>query len=82
MLGMLIIYSNCSERFEELKDVYEEQLDSKLHMYKESIRRHAYKWALEEVKDKYISKEEFAAEQHKAEVMIKVRYVMLFPSTV
>ncbi|XP_032876283.1 kinesin-like protein KIF20A [Amblyraja radiata] len=71
-----------SERFEELKDVYEEQLDSKLHMYKESIRRHAYKWALEEVKDKYISKEEFAAEQHKAEVMIKVRYVMLFPSTV
>ncbi|XP_078254544.1 kinesin-like protein KIF20A [Rhinoraja longicauda] len=60
-----------SERFEDLKDVYEEKLDSKLHMYKESIRRHAYKCALEEVNDKYISKEEFAAEQHKAEVMIK-----------
>ncbi|XP_072113322.1 kinesin-like protein KIF20A [Mobula birostris] len=54
-----------SERFEELKEIYEEQLDSNLHMYKESIRRHAYKCAMEDVKDKFVSKEEFTAEQHK-----------------
>ncbi|XP_067836181.1 kinesin-like protein KIF20A [Heptranchias perlo] len=57
-----------SERFEELKEIYEEQLESKLHMYKESIRRHAYKCALEEVQDKYAAKEEFTAEQHKMKV--------------
>ncbi|XP_051879395.1 kinesin-like protein KIF20A isoform X2 [Pristis pectinata] len=55
-----------SERFEELKEIYEDQLDSNLHMYKESIRRHAYKCAMEEVKDKFVLKEEFTAEQHKA----------------
>ncbi|XP_078071623.1 kinesin-like protein KIF20A [Mustelus asterias] len=54
-----------SERFEELKEIYEEQLESKLHMYKESIRRHAYKCALVEVQDKYLAKKDFTAEQHK-----------------
>uniref|UniRef100_UPI00398F382E uncharacterized protein n=1 Tax=Pristiophorus japonicus TaxID=55135 RepID=UPI00398F382E len=54
-----------SERFEELKEIYEEQLDSKLHLYKESIRRHAYKCALEEVQYKCVSKEMFTDEQSK-----------------
>ncbi|XP_067888750.1 kinesin-like protein KIF20A [Heterodontus francisci] len=60
-----------SERFEELKEIYEEQLDSKLLMYKESIRRHAYKCALVEVQDKYLAKEEFTAEQHKVKKAVK-----------
>ncbi|XP_059837131.1 kinesin-like protein KIF20A [Hypanus sabinus] len=63
-----------SERFEELKEIYEEQLDSNLHMYKESIRRHAYKCAVEDVKDKFVSKEAFTAEQHKTmDADLKVR---------
>ncbi|GCB65247.1 hypothetical protein scyTo_0004743, partial [Scyliorhinus torazame] len=57
-----------SERFEELKEIYEEQLESKLHMYKESIRRHAYKCALVEVQEKYFGKEEFATVRHKVKV--------------
>uniref|UniRef100_V9KF28 Kinesin-like protein n=1 Tax=Callorhinchus milii TaxID=7868 RepID=V9KF28_CALMI len=48
-----------SERFEELKENYDDQLESKLHMYKESIKRHAYKCALEEIKDKHGAEETF-----------------------
>ncbi|XP_038665314.1 kinesin-like protein KIF20A isoform X2 [Scyliorhinus canicula] len=57
-----------SERFEELKEIYEEQLESKLHMYKESIRRHAYKCALVDVQEKYLAKDEFASVRHKVKV--------------
>ncbi|KFP06148.1 Kinesin-like KIF20A, partial [Calypte anna] len=54
-------------RLEDLKDSYEEKLESKFEMYKEAIKKHAYMCAMEQIEDHYVPVEEFLAEQEKVE---------------
>ncbi|NWY10501.1 KI20A protein, partial [Aphelocoma coerulescens] len=54
-------------RLEDMKDSYEEKLESKFEMYKEAIKKHAYMCAMEQVEDHYVPIEEFLAEQEKVE---------------
>ncbi|NWX58331.1 KI20A protein, partial [Promerops cafer] len=54
-------------RLEDLKDSYEEKLESKFEMYKEAIKKHAYMCAMEQIEDHYVPIEEFLAEQEKVE---------------
>ncbi|KFP24625.1 Kinesin-like KIF20A, partial [Colius striatus] len=54
-------------RLEDMKDSYEEKLESKFEMYKEAIKKHAYVCAMEQVEDHYVPIEEFLAEQGKVE---------------
>ncbi|XP_032038272.1 kinesin-like protein KIF20A [Aythya fuligula] len=56
-----------SNRLEDLKDSYEETLESKFEMYKEAIKKHAYMCAMEQIEDHYVPIEEFIAEQEKVE---------------
>ncbi|NWZ20880.1 KI20A protein, partial [Asarcornis scutulata] len=64
MLNKHILLSN---RLEDLKDSYEETLESKFEMYKEAIKKHAYMCAMEQIEDHYVPIEEFIAEQEKVE---------------
>ncbi|NWI43897.1 KI20A protein, partial [Picathartes gymnocephalus] len=50
-----------------MKDSYEEKLESKFEMYKEAIKKHAYMCAMEQIEDHYVPIEEFLAEQEKVE---------------
>ncbi|KFQ51511.1 Kinesin-like KIF20A, partial [Pelecanus crispus] len=54
-------------RLEDMKDSYEEKLESKFEMYKEAIKKHAYVCAMEQIEDHYVPIEEFLAEQEKVE---------------
>ncbi|NXN10377.1 KI20A protein, partial [Indicator maculatus] len=54
-------------RLEEMKDSYEEKLESKFEMYKEAIKKHAYVCAMEQIEHHYVPIEEFLAEQEKVE---------------
>ncbi|NXD75109.1 KI20A protein, partial [Halcyon senegalensis] len=54
-------------RLEDLKDSYEEKLESKFEMYKEAIKKHAYVCAMEQIEHNYVPIEEFLAEQEKVE---------------
>ncbi|NXI67764.1 KI20A protein, partial [Anseranas semipalmata] len=54
-------------RLEDMKDSYEEKLESKFEMYKEAIKKHAYMCAMEQIEDHYVPIEEFIAEQEKVE---------------
>ncbi|KFV94059.1 Kinesin-like KIF20A, partial [Eurypyga helias] len=54
-------------RLEDLKDSYEEKLESTFGMYKEAIKKHAYVCAMEQIEDHYVPIEEFLAEQEKVE---------------
>ncbi|KFQ76798.1 Kinesin-like KIF20A, partial [Phaethon lepturus] len=54
-------------RLEDMKDSYEEKLESKFEMYKEAIKKHAYMCAMEQIEDHYVLIEEFLAEQEKVE---------------
>ncbi|NXG19773.1 KI20A protein, partial [Grallaria varia] len=54
-------------RLEDMKDSYEEKLESKFEMYKEAIKKHAYLCAMEQIEDHYVPVEEFLAEQEKVE---------------
>ncbi|KFV90917.1 Kinesin-like KIF20A, partial [Fulmarus glacialis] len=54
-------------RLEDMKDSYEEKLESKFEMYKEAIKKHAYVCAMEQIEDHYVPIEEFLAEQKKVE---------------
>ncbi|XP_010152080.1 PREDICTED: kinesin-like protein KIF20A [Eurypyga helias] len=56
-----------SNRLEDLKDSYEEKLESTFGMYKEAIKKHAYVCAMEQIEDHYVPIEEFLAEQEKVE---------------
>ncbi|XP_035174626.1 kinesin-like protein KIF20A isoform X3 [Oxyura jamaicensis] len=56
-----------SNRLEDMKDSYEEKLESKFEMYKEAIKKHAYMCAMEQIEDHYVPIEEFIAEQEKVE---------------
>ncbi|NXS45408.1 KI20A protein, partial [Balaeniceps rex] len=54
-------------RLEDMKDSYEEKLESKFEMYKEAIKKHAYVCAMEQIEAHYVPIEEFLAEQEKVE---------------
>ncbi|NXX44631.1 KI20A protein, partial [Tricholaema leucomelas] len=54
-------------RLEDMKDSYEEKLESKFEMYKEAIKKHAYMCAMEQIEHHYVPIEEFLAEQEKVE---------------
>ncbi|XP_043921833.1 kinesin-like protein KIF20A [Protopterus annectens] len=54
-----------SKRLEELKESYEEKMDSRFDMYKEAVKRHARLSAQKEVTQNYVTMEEFLAEQKK-----------------
>ncbi|NXT73376.1 KI20A protein, partial [Zapornia atra] len=54
-------------RLEDMKDSYEEKLESKFEMYKEAIKKHAYMCAVEQIEEHYVPIEEFLAEQEKVE---------------
>ncbi|NXX88049.1 KI20A protein, partial [Centropus bengalensis] len=54
-------------RLEDMKDSYEEKLESKFEMYKEAIKKYAYMCAMEQIEDHYVPIEEFLAEQEKVE---------------
>ncbi|KAM6086947.1 kinesin-like protein KIF20A [Chlamydotis macqueenii] len=54
-------------RLEDMKDSYEEKLESKFEMYKEAIKKHAYACAMEQIEEHYVPVEEFLAEQEKVE---------------
>ncbi|XP_025936256.1 kinesin-like protein KIF20A [Apteryx rowi] len=56
-----------SNRLEDMKDSFEEKLESKFEMYKEAIKKHAYVCAMEQIEDHYVPIEEFLAEQGKVE---------------
>ncbi|POI28343.1 hypothetical protein CIB84_007907, partial [Bambusicola thoracicus] len=59
---------NPNNRLEDMKDSYEEKLESKFELYKEAIKKHAYMCAMEQIEDHYVPIEEFIAEQEKVEV--------------
>ncbi|NXD16509.1 KI20A protein, partial [Nothocercus nigrocapillus] len=56
-----------SNRLEDMKDSFEEKLESKFEMYKEAIKKHAYMCAMEQIEDHYVPIEEFLSEQGKVE---------------
>ncbi len=52
----------------DLKESYEEKMDSTFEMYKESLKEHAYQCALERLEDDYIPIEEYNEEQERVKV--------------
>ncbi|KAG8442041.1 hypothetical protein GDO86_011001 [Hymenochirus boettgeri] len=64
---MVDLDETWSKRFEDLKETHEEQLESRLEMYKKAIKNHAHHQAMEELEENYVPMEEFQAEQEKVE---------------
>ncbi|KAM9308045.1 kinesin-like protein KIF20A [Gastrophryne carolinensis] len=64
---MVQLDETWSKRLEDFKETTEEQLESRLDMYKKAIKNHAYRQAMEELEDDYVSYEEYQAEQEKVE---------------
>ncbi|NXW21142.1 KI20A protein, partial [Circaetus pectoralis] len=67
MFRQLLETEEAWNRLEDMKDSYEEKLESKFEMYKEAIKKHAYVCAMEQIEDHYVPIEEFLAEQEKVE---------------
>ncbi|NXL45782.1 KI20A protein, partial [Podilymbus podiceps] len=67
MFRQLLETEETWNRLEDMKDSYEEKLESKFEMYKEAIKKHAYMCAMEQIEDHYVPIEEFLAEQEKVE---------------
>ncbi|KAI5627989.1 kinesin-like protein KIF20A [Silurus asotus] len=55
-----------SRQMADLKESYEEKMDSTFEMYKEALKEHAYQCALERLEEEYVPLEEFTAEQDRA----------------
>ncbi|XP_076828737.1 kinesin-like protein KIF20A isoform X2 [Brachyhypopomus gauderio] len=55
-----------SRQMADLKESYEEKMDSTFEMYKEALKEHAYQCALERLEDDYIPLDEYTAEQDRA----------------
>ncbi|XP_036453577.1 kinesin-like protein KIF20A [Colossoma macropomum] len=55
-----------SRQMADLKESYEEKMDSTFEMYKEALKEHAYQCALERLEDDYVTIEEYTAEQDRA----------------
>lgn len=57
-----------SQQIEELKETYQEKLESTFEMYKDAIKEHAYQSALSSLEDDYVPLDDFLSEQQKVEV--------------
>lgn len=57
-----------SRQMADMKESYEEKMDSTFEMYKEALKDHAYQCALERLEEEYVPLEEFTAEQDRAKV--------------
>lgn len=57
-----------SRQMVDMKESYEEKMDSTFEMYKEALKEHAYQCALERLEEEYVPLDEFMAEQDRAEV--------------
>ncbi|XP_072544101.1 kinesin-like protein KIF20A [Salminus brasiliensis] len=55
-----------SRQMADLKDNYEEKMDSTFEMYKEALKEHAYQCALERLEDDYVPLEEYTEVQDRA----------------
>ncbi|XP_073488927.1 kinesin-like protein KIF20A [Aquarana catesbeiana] len=64
---MVHLDETWSKRLEDFKETTEEQLESRLEMYKKAIKNHAYRQAMEDLEENYVPYEEFQAEQEKVE---------------
>lgn len=60
-----------SRQMEDLKESYEEKMDSTFEMYKEALKEHAYQCALERLEEDYIPIEEYSEEQERVKVLEK-----------
>ncbi|XP_049604822.1 kinesin-like protein KIF20A [Syngnathus scovelli] len=58
-----------SQQLEELKESYQEKMENTFEMYKDAIKEHAYKSAMNDLEDNYVPLEEFTAEQEKVEAL-------------
>uniref|UniRef100_H3CTL7 Kinesin-like protein n=1 Tax=Tetraodon nigroviridis TaxID=99883 RepID=H3CTL7_TETNG len=58
-----------SQQIEELKETYQERLESTFEMYKDAIKEHAYESALSQLEDNYVPLDEFLAEQQTVEAL-------------
>uniref|UniRef100_A0A3B4CSE5 Kinesin-like protein n=1 Tax=Pygocentrus nattereri TaxID=42514 RepID=A0A3B4CSE5_PYGNA len=57
-----------SRQMADLKESYEEKMDSTFELYKEALKEHAYQCALDRLEDDYVPIEEYTAEQDRAKV--------------
>ncbi|XP_022533359.2 kinesin-like protein KIF20A [Astyanax mexicanus] len=55
-----------SRQMADLKENYEEKMDSTFEMYKEALKEHAYQCALERLEDDYVPLEEYTEVQDRA----------------
>uniref|UniRef100_A0AAR2LA73 Kinesin-like protein n=1 Tax=Pygocentrus nattereri TaxID=42514 RepID=A0AAR2LA73_PYGNA len=55
-----------SRQMADLKESYEEKMDSTFELYKEALKEHAYQCALDRLEDDYVPIEEYTAEQDRA----------------
>ncbi|XP_077052844.1 kinesin-like protein KIF20A [Siphateles boraxobius] len=61
-----------SRQLMDLKESYEEKMDSTFEMYKEALKEHAYQCALERLEEDYIPIEEYSEEQERAKALEKL----------
>ncbi|KAM5157918.1 kinesin-like protein KIF20A isoform 1-T2 [Mantella aurantiaca] len=64
---MVHLDETWSKRLEDFKETTEEQLESRLEMYKKAIKNHAFRQAMEDLEENYVPYEEFQTEQEKVE---------------
>ncbi|XDV17271.1 hypothetical protein PO909_023167, partial [Leuciscus waleckii] len=60
-----------SRQLVDLKESYEEKMDSTFDMYKEALKEHAYQCALERLEEDYIPIDEYSEEQERAKALEK-----------
>ncbi|XP_073691852.1 kinesin-like protein KIF20A [Garra rufa] len=61
-----------SRQMVDLKESYEEKMDSTFEMYKEALKDHAYQCALERLEEDYIPIEEYNEEQERVKELEKL----------
>ncbi|XP_059392353.1 kinesin-like protein KIF20A [Carassius carassius] len=61
-----------SRQMVDLKESYEEKMDSTFDMYKEALKEHAYQCALERLEEDYIPVEEYNEEQERVKELEKL----------
>ncbi|KAK9972686.1 hypothetical protein ABG768_025974 [Culter alburnus] len=61
-----------SRQLVDLKESYEEKMDSTFEMYKEALKDHAYQCALERLEEDYIPIDEFNEEQERVKELEKL----------
>lgn len=63
-----INYFHFSRQIADLKESYEEKMDSTFEMYKEALKEHAYQCALERLNDDYVPVDAYTEEQDRVKV--------------